>query len=171
MTYVVEQISTKKVNTKFGEKDAYSIKANGEWYSFGFKKPVFKVGDSLDFQYTDGSYGKSVDVATVRLAASAPAGGTVTSSAMTPPAAGRAYSGPPAKVFPVPATHGDRSIIRQNALTNAREVFVAAHGSVLPWEPDAIAKSIIALAKNFEMYTAGDLDEFVKETGTSPFEE
>lgn len=166
--YVVESITTKKVNTRFGEKDAFSVKANGEWFSYGFKKPVFKEGDTIEFMFSTSSYGKSIDVATVKLAASAPAGGAVTSSPA--PSGGRAYSGPPAKVFPVPPTHGDRSIIRQNALTNAREVFVAACDGSFDFVPDEIAKSIIALAKNFEMYTSGDLDEFEKSTGTNPFE-
>lgn len=45
MTYIVENITQKEVNTKFGPKPAFSITANGERYSYGFKKPTFKIGD------------------------------------------------------------------------------------------------------------------------------
>jgi hypothetical protein len=121
---LISKIATKTVNTKFGAKSAYSIQADGEWYSYGFKKPAFNEGDEVNFSFTDGTYGKSVDVATVRVitkgsgspvaastSASKAPGNTEVASAPT----NRSY-GPPAKVFPIPALHGDRAIVRQNTL-------------------------------------------------------
>lgn len=163
MSYVVENITNKTVNTKFGPKPAYSIKANGEWFSVGFNKPKFNVGDTVDFMYEDGTYGKQVDAKTIRVLSkgTGAAGSAVSSSpSAEAPAAPRAF-GPPQKVFPVPLMHGDRSIIRQNALTNAREMVVtllnSAAPSPMPFD-DEIAQRIIAVARIFEEYSAGDIE-------------
>ena len=53
--------------------------------------------------------------------------------------------------------HKDRSIARQNSLTNARELFIATgHTPDLPLEESA--EKIIGIAKLFEGYTTGDFD-------------
>jgi hypothetical protein len=164
MTYMIEEISSKDVVTKFGPKPAYRIKANGTWFSYGFKKPTFKVGDNVAFNASEGKYGPEVDVATVRLLGSGAAAPAPSGEA--PAAAPARTYGAPAKVFPVPKTHGDRSIIRQNALTNAREsiVALAVAGKEKFDSDEVLAAKIISLAKQFESYTSGDLDAFMPET-------
>ncbi len=161
MSYVVESITNKTVNTKFGMKPAYSIKANGDWFSAGFNKPKFNVGDTIDFMYEEGSYGKQLDAKTVRvLSKGAGAAAPTPTGAVDSPATGVAPArsfGPPAKVFPVPLMHGDRSIIRQNALTNAREA-VAQLGFVEVPTDAEYASRIIAMARMFEEYSAGDIE-------------
>ena len=159
MSYVVENITSKNANTKFGSKPVYSIKANGEWFSIGFNKPKFNVGDTVDFLYEDGTYGKQVDTKTVRVlskgsgeAAPAVSGSTPSASA---PSTGRSF-GPPQKVFPIPLLHGDRSIVRQNALTNAREVVTSLGCDAM--SDDEVADRIIAMARRFEEYSAGDIE-------------
>jgi hypothetical protein len=169
MTYMIEEISSKDVNTKFGPKPAYRIKANGAWFSYGFKKPTFKVGDNVAFNASEGKYGPEVDVATVRLLASggtSPGGPIISTDVATVSVTPSRPYGPPAKVFPVPKTHGDRSIIRQNALTNAREsiVALAVAGKEKFENDEVLAAKIISLAKQFESYTSGDLDAFMPET-------
>lgn len=155
MTYTVENIVTKKVNTKFGEKDSYSVVCNGERYNYGFKKPAFKVGDVINFSFNEGKYGKDIEVATVRVLDPGSS-----AAAPTPPTpSGRPAYGPPVKPFPIPALHGDRAIIRQNALTNARELVCALLGSEETVSDDVhYVERIIALARKFEAYSAGDMD-------------
>jgi len=172
MSYVVENITNKTVTTKFGPKPAYSIKANGDWFSVGFKKPKYNVGDTIDFKYEEGSYGKQIDDATVRVlskGAGTPTptvSGTPTTEPAPPPS--RSF-GPPQKVFPVPLMHGDRSIIRQNSLTNARELVVnmskTGGGFSAFATLDEGAKEVIRIARMFEEYSAGDMERRAAEEG------
>lgn len=152
----VQDVSNKMVNTKFGPKPTYSFKADGEWYKTAFTQPRVKVGDVVDIEFTEGRYGKDVDAKTgikvVGGGAAAPA--TAPRSAAPAPS----YSGGKG-VFPIPALDGQRSIVRQNALTNARELIQTAMAlSKKSYEPDEIVASIIRVAKQFEAYTAGDMD-------------
>lgn len=158
MTYTVENITSKEVNTKFGPKPSYTVIANGERFNHGFKKPAFKIGDTIQFTFSEGKYGNDIEVATVRVVSSG--GGGVPAAAPTP-AAKPAY-GPPVKPFPIPALHGDRAIIRQNALTNSRELITSLPGHFLDMDkaytPKEIADMIINVARMFEAYSAGDID-------------
>lgn len=164
MSYTVQDIMSKEVTTKFGPKPAYSIMANGERFQYGFKKPTFAIGDEIDFQYTDGSYGKSVDVSSVQMIKKGtgvpaptgnPSGGTV-------PTPARGSYSPPVKVFPVPPTHGDRSIIRQNSISNAAKTVVDG-GFAKGKSADEVAAQIITIAQMFEAYSSGDLDASLKD--------
>lgn len=156
MSYIIENITSKEVNTKFGPKPAYTIVANGERYSYGFKKPTFAIGDTIDFQFTENTYGKNVDEKSVRMLTK----GTGSPSPSTAPTGGAtrpAYGAP--KPFPIPALHGDRAIIRQNSITNATKLISetltkedGAHNF------DEIADYIISIARKFEAYSCGDLD-------------
>jgi len=156
MSYIVENITTKEVTTKFGPKPAYTIVANGERFSYGFKKPAFKIGDEIDFQFTENTYGKNVDLASVQLIAKGTGAPAPSASPSTAPA--KAY-GAPAKVFPIPALHGDRAIVRQNSITNATKAVCDYFDS-----NDGIdtvgdyADLIIQVARKFEAYSCGDLD-------------
>ena len=156
-TVGVADISTKMVDTKFGAKPTYSIKgSDGQWYKCGFKKPSCAVGDTVSFDYTEGKYGKDIDMASLAKAGAAPTAAAPSAPAASAP---RSY-GPPTKPFPIPPLHGDRAIIRQNALTNARELY-AVHMEInkqKDWDAEVTATVIIALARKFEAYSAGDLD-------------
>jgi hypothetical protein len=158
VTIGVASKSVKMVETKFGPKPTYSIKGtDGQWYKAGFKNPACAEGDTVSFDFTESKYGKDIDMSTFsKGAGEAPAVASPTATA-TP--AARSY-GPPAKPFPIPPLHGDRAIIRQNALTNARELF-AVHMEInkqKEWDADVISTVIIQLARKFEAYSAGDLD-------------
>lgn len=157
MSYIIENITQKEVNTKFGPKPAFTVHANGERFSYGFKKPTFKIGDTVDFQYTENTYGKNVDLTSVRLlskgeGAPAVSGAAVGGSSPAP----KAYSAP-AKVFPIPPLHGDRAIVRQNSITNA----VKAVADIIDGDDmniDLYVDTIISVARKFEAYSCGDLD-------------
>lgn len=148
-TGVVGTVSTKDVTTKWGTKKTFSINVDGQWYKTGFKDPMVKEGDTISFSYTEGTYGKEIDLSTLKKTAAAPAG----APAARPASGGGGYS---RGVFPIPALDGQRSIIRQNALTNARELFQQGKKEVIMTEESA--NTIIAMARLFESYTAGDLD-------------
>ncbi len=160
---VVEEVSQKVVATKFGEKPTYSFRVGGTWIKSGFKNPNVEVGHEVDFDAVEGKFGIETKSVTILgrgiLGASMP---ERPGSVPVPPIG--SFSKPYIphsrdKVFPIPALHGDRSIIRQNALARASDLYVASHGGK-SFAIDLITSSgfIIALARKFEAYTAGDLD-------------
>lgn len=159
MSYTVENITSKEVMTKFGKKPAYSIRANGEWFNYGFKKPPFAIGDEVDFQFTENSYGKNVDLASLRTISKG-SGAPAPVSAPTSPS--KPSYGPVAKVFPIPPLHGDRAIVRQNSITNATKAVVDITAMFAdkknPVLFDELAETIISMARKFEAYSCGDLD-------------
>lgn len=163
-TGVVSKVSTKDVTTKWGTKKTYSINVGGDWYKTGFKDPMVAEGQGVEFSYTEGTYGKEIDLSTLKKTAGvAP---SAAPKAATSSSGGGGYS---RGVFPIPALDGQRSIIRQNALTNARELYQQGKKEVVM--TGTAAEEIIALARKFEAYTAGDLDlmeaeaEFAAEGG------
>lgn len=157
MSYIIEDITTKQVTTKFGPKPAYTITAGGERFSYGFKKPAFAIGDEIDFQYTENTYGKNVDLASVQMLKKGT--GTPTPSAPVASPAKAPYS-PPSKVFPIPPLHGDRAIVRQNSITNATKAVsdFFGPGAASFSDHEDYANRIIAVARMFEAYSCGDLD-------------
>lgn len=161
----VLDIVTKTVTTKFGPKPVFSIvMEDGETYAFGFKKPAFKAGDDIEYTSTEGKYGKEMDATSVRVTSSGKTPAPVT---VTSPTAGGKWNPAPAKPFPIPPLHGDRAIIRQNSLTNARETVLSLSDRNVAWGDEEWATRIIAMARMFEAYSAGDLDmeQAVKELG------
>lgn len=156
MSYIIENITTKEVTTKFGPKPAYTIVAGGERFSYGFKKPAFAIGDEVDFQYTENTYGKNVDLASVQMIKKGTGAPTPSASTASP---GKAPYSPPSKVFPIPLLHGDRAIVRQNSITNATKAVADFVKDVNVIDSvDDYADLIIRVARKFEAYSCGDLD-------------
>jgi len=147
---VVKAMSNKQVKTRFGMKDTYSFNIDDQWYSLGFKKPKFGKGDTIEFEYTESTYGMQVDDKTVVVKG----GG---SSAPTGAVKAVSFGGGGKGVFPIPALDGQRAIVRQNALTNARELYCYCAGSDAKFNKETAA-DIIAIARIFESYACGDLD-------------
>jgi hypothetical protein len=157
---VVEAVSTKDVTTKFGVKPTYSMKVGGNWIKCGFKNPGVDVGYTVDFDAVSGTYGietKAVNILSRSAAApTAPAATPAAGVAVAPKAYGG--SGFKEKVFPIPALHGDRAIVRQNALARATDLYIAARGGK-PFDLEySNLDLVIKFARKFEAYTAGDLD-------------
>lgn len=160
--YIIENITTKDVNTKFGPKPAYTIMANGEKFSYGFKKPTFAVGDEIDFQFTESTYGKQVDPVSVRMIKKG-TGSPATLSATVSSAPTKTYT-PPTKVFPIPPLHGDRAIVRQNSITNATKLIADMQSKSKEVRNEVeLANTIIEIAKMFEAYSCGDNDAMAAE--------
>jgi len=156
MTGVVEAVSTKDVTTKFGTKPTYSFKVNGGWIKCGFKNPGVDVGYTVDFDGVTGTYGIETKAVNITSRTAAPAAApSATAAAPAKSYGGSSYK---EKVFPIPALHGDRAIVRQNALARATDLYIAARGAK-PFELEATTLDvIIKFARKFEAYTAGDLD-------------
>lgn len=155
MKGIVESIGTKEVKTRFGMKPTYSFKVDGEWYKLGFTKPTFGKGDAVEFEYTEGTYGREVAKGDISVVSKVLAADPVPSSFTVRSTPHMGSKG----VFPIPALDGQRAIVRQNALTNAREVVVAFdNGDKEVYDYDIIANKIISLARKFEAYACGDLD-------------
>ena len=132
---VIEQVSQKDVNTKFGLKQTWSMKIAGAWHNCSFvsgKNPKCNTGDEVEFDAESGSYGSEAkNIRVLKTGVSIPTSASPTAAPGTAPAA-RPYSGGGGgykeKVFPIPALHGDRSIVRQNALARATELMIHASG-------------------------------------------
>ena len=135
-TGVVEAVSTKQVNTRFGEKTAYSVKIEGQWYGNGFKSPGVDKGQQVQFDYKmQGNY-KNITSIVPTGAASAPSSGTTSSSS-----------------WPIPKDSSrDRSIIRQNCVGNAIKLLELSKAK------DVDSATVIATARDLEAYCTGDLD-------------
>lgn len=141
---------------------------------FGFKPAFGKVGDTVEWSVMKkyGKYEFAAPTAAPGLPAAFPArGAAVAPSTLTPPAV---TPGPAAfyggKPFPLPQTHGDTAIIRQNALTNANKIVDDWYsgnpendrGTVEQYT-DLIIKSAYKLAA----FSSGNLDaEVVAEVAT-----
>lgn len=159
MNGVVEAISTKDVTTKFGVKPTYSMKINGAWVKCGFKNPGVDVGYTVDFDGIAGTYGLETKAVNILSRATAqPVTAVATASVPVPTKSYGGGGGYKDKVFPIPALHGDRAIVRQNALARASDLYIAARGGK-PFELEASTLDlVISFARKFEAYTAGDLD-------------
>ena len=158
--YIIENITTKDVNTKFGPKPAYTVMANGERFSYGFKKPTFAIGDEIDFQFTESTYGKQVDPVSVRMIKKGTGVATAPAASAAPT---KSYT-PPTKVFPIPPLHGDRAIVRQNSITNATKLVADMQAkSKSEIDVTVLANTIIEIAKMFEAYSCGDNDAMAAE--------
>lgn len=161
---VVEQIATQNRNTKFGVKPVYSFKVGGAWYQTGFTRHNLNVGDVVSFSFTVDTYGNQVDAKAIRKEAASAAVGTNVPVAAVPAVRAAAPTSSGGKgVFPIPALDGQRSIVRQNALTNARELLtdVLVRNGTTAFsgaDTNAVAKRIIEVARIFESYTTGDMD-------------
>ena len=112
-----------------------------KWYNSKFEIKA-NTGDNVTFDDGGKNYVNKLKVNTGGVVAKA---GSVTTSAA------------PAKThyLPVPLDNS-RAIIRQNALTNARELYTAFGESSS--ELSDQAGNIIAIARIFEEYTSGDAD-------------
>lgn len=155
-TGTVSNVSSRQVNTKFGPKPAYDIFIDGTKYSAGFKKPVVAIGDAVEFEFKTSQYGNEI-VSIVKTGAGVPTPAT--------PAARPAPSFGGKGVFPIPLLDGQRAIVRQNALTNARELVIGLIGATKEdsWAQrktqfDTLADEVVRIARKFEAYACGDID-------------
>lgn len=155
----IQAVTSEPRNTKYGTRNVHYITVNGERYQLGFGKLEVKAGDTVSFEEGDKGYGKEVTKgslvfggASAVVAAGPDVPAVAAAFVPAPKSGGKAPS-----VFPIPALSGERAIIRQNALTQAREL-VVARGLTEGVTNDQYVAEIIRLAPRFEAYSAGDTD-------------
>ena len=155
----VSNVASRQVNTKFGPKPAYDIFIDGTKYSAGFKKPVVAIGDAVEFEFKTSQYGNEI-VSITKTGAGSPPPANASAAVAAVRATG--FSGGGKGVFPIPALDGQRAIVRQNALTNAREFYCQHNDAALDIteaeEIDKHVAEVIRIARQFEAYSCGDLD-------------
>lgn len=63
--YVEVVTSKKEVNGKQLRSPLYSFKVGDEWFNCGFDNPGIEKGETIEFSYTVGKWGKDVDVKSI----------------------------------------------------------------------------------------------------------
>lgn len=162
----IQAIESQPRTTKYGIRPCHYIMVSGERYQLGFGKLEVKVGDNVSFEEGDKGYGKEVVKGSMVVGGASVLASPTTGSDPVPLAVPAARpSGKQAGVFPIPALSGERAIIRQNATTQARELWqhcfktqAGVEVSVSASEMDNIVNEIIRLARKFEAYSTGDSD-------------
>jgi hypothetical protein len=147
---VVSKKSRKKRTTPYGEKWATSFQINGDWYSGGFKDyNDVNEGDTVQATWEANSRGyKDIKAISVTGKAVGEAG---TPEATVVPIGGGGAPRSGGRTFPVDPLAPERTINRQNALTNAVNY---CNGLDTPQTPE----DILMIAREFEAYTCGDID-------------
>jgi len=146
-----------KAKSKKSAYGTYGINVNDKWYNSKYEIKAEK-GDEVTFDDGDKNYCSKLKVVS--------SGGGVPSASTGSGGGGSSRPNYSRGKFPIDPGDGQRSIIRQNALTNAIKA-VELSGEV-PSELNDIIPMIIDTARNFESYTAGDLDrEAAKQLGDS----
>jgi len=131
------------ISTKFGK---YGVLVNEQWYSTKpeWIDPKPQKGDVIEFD--SGADGKRY-LTKCKIISS---GGAASSGE------GKTYGGSSKSfsrgAFPVDPLDGTRSIIRQNAVTNANSFLAANSGG------EAKIEDLLNTAREIEAYTSGDLD-------------
>lgn len=156
-TTVVKALSEKVVNTKRGPAKTYSFCGDDEtWYKLGFKPAPFAKGDTIEFEATSGAYGMEVDFPSIRVISKG--------DGSSAPSGGGGRGAPSRGAFPIAPNDGQRSIIRQNAVTNARELLVATRDCAAEFKTvDEALDEVIRIAQKIELYTTGDKERIIKE--------
>lgn len=176
-TGIVTNVASRQVNTKFGPKAAYDIFIDNQKYGAGFKKPMVTGGDVVEFEFKTTQYGNEItSIRATGTQTTLPPVSAGNSGSFVKAAASPSYGGK--GVFPIPLLDGQRAIVRQNALTNSRELvagLIIAAGNASTggtWSDrqtqlDILSDEIIRIARKFEAYSCGDLDreEAEKEIG------
>lgn len=138
-TGTVEWVGSKTRNTRFGEKEAWSVKIDGEFYNHGFKKPAANRGDQVQYTYKETQYGKEI------------------TGTLLPVTSGSGGSGGAAAskqgAWPIPKDAArDRSIIRQSSLKVATDLVIAMGTEIN-------VDDVILVARRLEEYVTGESDE------------
>jgi hypothetical protein len=138
-----------------------AIMVAGDWYSAYNKNQIgpARKGDAVAFDFTVKGDFKNISGNVTITSAS---GEDANTPAEQPSASGKSTYMPRGR-FPIDPLDGQRSIIRQNALSHATKlVSVLLEIGELESEPmmddDTIASKVISIARKLEKYTAGDLD-------------
>lgn len=149
---VVRNLSSKRITSKAGRTFTLHLVEleDGTVVNVGFKQP-FSIGDNVKLNVEE-KFGELKLI--VGGAASSGGGGGGDSGGGAPaPAVKKSFESGRNTKFPVPETHGDYSIIRQNALTNAVAYFNESGSGTKSL--DEGVDEIIKIAYKFAEFTSG----------------
>jgi len=160
---VVQNVTSRPVQTKWGQKSVWDVHLDdGNVYKNGFKNPPVVPGDTVTITYEVGKYGNDIkSLSKGSVGASSPAPTEVSG----PVNKVTSYPIKNSKPFPVPFDSGERAIIRQNSLTNARELVCTMLQKKSVGEDwllkddkqwDNSVDLILRIAYKFEEYSSGD---------------
>ena len=126
---------------------------SGVEINVGFKQP-FSVGDKVSIP-SEIKYGEW------KMVAKGVALGLPSSSGTTAPAPRKEYGSGKNTKFPVPKDHGDYSIIRQNALTNAVNLYNGSEDKKTGITDEDI-EFVIKVAYKFAEFSSGHREERIQ---------
>lgn len=144
-------------------RDGKGIKIGDDWYSVMFASVLNEVnkGDFVEVEYTTKPSPTGGDYRNIKSVKKSMAPASRPMTAGGAPAGTYSSAGSSAaRTFPVGAFSPERSIIRQNSLGHAVKVLADLpidEGDVFATAAEA-ADAVIAVARVFEAYSAGDLD-------------
>lgn len=138
----VAQITSRMVNTRFGEKPVYQMEVDGNWIDLGFGKPKYTEGEHVNLEVTKNKYGKFEIV-----------GGAAPNGAAASKPAHKTNNTRESAGFPVPTNNYQTGIIRQNALTNA--VNCLNHLDISHESKEELIETIIDIAYEFADFSSG----------------
>ena len=160
-------IEPRAVNTRNGVKTTYNVTLDsGDRFDTVFKAPaqlgLGGVGDNVTVTVEETKWGNKFKSL----------GGTPSSvqpSGTTAPSRSAGIAGRP---FPVPRTSGEMAIIRQNALTNAVNLWSHYIGTLPPEAAEAVLNDdveelIIATAYKFANFSSGQREAEIVRAGSS----
>lgn len=136
--------------TKFG----YGILVNDKWYNSKYEIKASK-GDEVEFDDGGKNYIKGLKVVGSSPVAAAPSV--------------KASGGFSRGTFPIPAKDGQRSIIRQNSVTNAVNLYTAIMATA-KFDVGNAVSDVLLMAREFEQYSSGDLDAEIEAEIDEQFE-
>ena len=135
------------VKAKSSNRFGHGMLIEDKWYNSKFPIDVEK-GDTVEFDDGGKNYIKGLKKfgsgATSNTGSSAPVPGGV----------GGRFRG----AFPIPPNDGSRSIVRQNSVTNAVNLVSAMLAAKRVKEGEDLVSHVFAIAREFEKYSAGDID-------------
>ena len=120
------------------------IMQDGTIFQAGIEAPSFAVGDEIHVE-TEEKFGKQ------QLIITDAAGNKVEGKGGFK--GGGGYKAKPPTPWPVPATHGDNCIIRQNAMRHATALVIAGKSDTVG--AAVMAEKAIQVARQIEQYTTG----------------
>lgn len=155
-SFEVAEIKERIANTRNGPKPVFDlVGTDGRKYGMAFTNPSrsgISVGTVVNANGEEDKYGIKLDPKTISI------GGKVTSGGAVAPAKSAGSPSSYGKVFPLPPTHGDTAIIRQNALTNAVATvadFIATQPTEKWPDLDKWTDMVIDTAYKFAEFSSG----------------
>jgi len=174
---IIERITSKEVNTKFGKKPVYSLLVNGEWYGNVWKKPTYSEGDEVEFKEqsrnVNGTTYYSVDGVVTIVSRGAGTSSNTSSQTQTKKTSTGKRFNCTCDQFPINPLDRQMSIIIQSSINRAVELILAQFVTLTDaqkkkYDVDAMWKDVSALTDKIASKASGQdlIEEVLKEKAT-----